>query len=106
MAKQIIITQGNYGIGICNTFVNNNKEPKNITGYECYVDVVYPDNTTDTFLAEIVDYATGKVLFILSDKETEQVGLHKLYFNLKDSNSYITAKDSVFYYVLEDKGGA
>lgn len=106
MSKQIILTQNNTGIGIYNTFINGDKSVRNITGYNCTVDVVFPDGTTKDFQVDITDPINGKVLFILDSSLTNQEGLYKMYFNLSDSNCFITAKDMVTYFVLADKGGA
>jgi hypothetical protein len=107
MPKQIIITQNNSGIGIYNTFLEPDKKTvKDITGRICSVDIVYPDGTSENLPVETIDSANGKVLFVLGDKQTSQAGLYKLYFNLSDSNSYITAQDMVTYYALAEKGGA
>ena len=106
MAKQIIITQGNKGIGIINTFLNADKTVKDITGYSCNVDIVYPDKTTENFPVEITGALNGKALLILDTLQTAQLKLHKLYFNLYDINSLITAQDMINYYVIDDKGGA
>lgn len=105
MSKQIIITEGNYGIAINNTFLEEDKTAKNITGYTCNVDIVYPDETKENLPVEIVTPASGLVLLVLGTGQTVQTGLHKLYFNLTDANSLITAQDMVTYYVLEKTGG-
>jgi len=104
--KQIMITQNNRGIGIYNTFLNYDKTVKNITGYSCSVDIVYPDNTTENLPVEITDATNGEVLLVLDLSETEQKGLHKLYFNLYDANSFLTAQDMINYFVIANKGGA
>lgn len=102
--KTIVITQNNKGIGIYNTFLKQDKKTiKDITGYTCNVDVVYPDGTIENLPVEIVDAVNGKVLFILDTSQTEKTGLYKLYFNLYDDNSYITAQDMITYFVLEKK---
>lgn len=105
IAKQIILTQNNTGIGIVNTFIGADKEPINITGYTCTLDLVYPDNSTVKYPIEVIDSVNGKTLFILGLEETSQIGLHKLYFNLIDANSHITAQNMSTYYVLAEKGG-
>lgn len=105
MSKQIIITEGNYGIAINNTFVNEDKTVKNIAGYTCNVDIVYPDDTKESLPVEVVTPASGLVLFVLGTDQTAQTGLHKLYFNLTDADSLITAQDMITYYVLEKTGG-
>lgn len=105
MPKSITVTEGNYGIAINNTFVDDNNVVKNITGYTCTVDIIYPDNTKENLPVEIVTPLSGLVLFVLGVNQTIQPGLHKLYFNLSDSNSLVTAQDMVTYYVLEKTGG-
>lgn len=106
MSKQIVITKGNKGISIKNVFYNDDGTAKNITGYDVNVDVVYPDGTTTTEAVEITNAAIGETLFILGTNQTVQVGLHKLYFNIYDVNSYITAQNMINYLVIDDKGGA
>jgi 5-hydroxyisourate hydrolase-like protein (transthyretin family) len=105
MAKQIICTQDNTGISINNTFLNSDKTKKDITGYTCTVDIVYPDNTKENLPVEVVTAADGLVLFVLGAEQTAQTGLYKLYFNLLDVNSLVTAQDMITYYVIEKTGG-
>ena len=102
----IILTQNNYGIGIYNTFIDEKtKVVKDITNYTCNVDIIYPDHTTENIALEKIDAINGQVLFLLSDNQTSQAGLYKLYFNLIDSNSKLTAKKLITYYVMAEKGG-
>lgn len=105
MPKQIILTQYNEGIGIYNKFIKEDKTVQDITGYTCDVDIVYPDSTSENLPVEIVNAVNGTVLFVLGDTQTSQSGLYKLYFNLKDNNSYITAQNMITYYVMTKKGG-
>lgn len=102
---QIMITQFNLGIGIKNTFINPDKTPKNIYAHTCSVDIVYPDLTKENVPVDNYDASNGIVLFMLGVNQTEQTGLHKLYFNIIDSSSLITAQDMVTYYVLAKTGG-
>ena len=105
MPNRIIITSGNKGIGIINVFKNLDGTVKDITGYTCNVDVVYPNRTSENLPVEVTDATAGKVLLILDTAQTIQYGQHRLYFNLVDSNSYITAQDIIIYQVIKAKGG-
>ena len=105
MSKQIMITQGNYGIRINNRFIKADKTPNDITGCTCNVDVVYPDSTKENMPVEITLPSEGLVRITLDATNTTQEGLHKLYFNILDSSSCITAKNMITYYVVAKTGG-
>ena len=45
MAKQIIVTQNDYGIELETQFVDDKKKPLDITGYEVRVKIIYDDKT-------------------------------------------------------------
>lgn len=106
MAKLISITQFNRGIAINNTFVDETGKAKILTGYTCNVDVVYPDKTKENISVEIVNSLTGNVLFILGLLQTTKPGIHELYFNLTDINSFVTAQNVIRYNVISETGGA
>ena len=55
MAKQIIVTQNDYGIELETQFLDDKKKPLDITGYDVWVKVIYDDKTIDTvFLSSYV----------------------------------------------------
>lgn len=105
MSKQIIITQDNYGIKINNRFIKADKTPIDITGCTCNVDMVAPDNTKTNQAVEIILPSEGLVRITLDATDTAQEGLYKLYFNLLDASSMITAKNMITYYIVAKTGG-
>lgn len=111
MSKNIIITNNNKGIGIINNFVDSKKNPIDITNFSYSVDLVFPDGTTKTYTPEPIDKVNGKVVFVLKQEHTAQLGLHRVYFNIFNNadsidGSFVTAQNMITYFVVEERGGA
>jgi hypothetical protein len=105
MTKDIIVTQGDYGICIQSQFMQDKKTAQNITGYTVELTTVTPDLSKLYRTAQIIDAVNGIVEYILNEEDTTQSGLYKMYFELLDDNENITAQNMVTYYVLAKHGG-
>lgn len=96
MAKQIIVTQNNYGIVLETQFLDSNKNPIDLTNY-C-VEVKIENNGT------ILDVATAEITgtlasIILNKKHTKEIGLYKTEWCVMDLDKKITAQEDIYYFV-------
>ena len=103
MAKQIIVTQNDYGIELETQFVNDKKKPLDITGYDVKVKIIYNDETIDTILAEHKDSANGIACIVLEKKHLINAGLHTSVWSVVDEDEHVTAQEDLFYFVKETK---
>lgn len=103
MAKQIIVTQNDYGIELETQFVDDKKKPLNITGYDVMVNVIYDDKTIDTILAGHKDSANGVVYIVLEKEHLKNVGLHTVVWSVVDEDEHVTAQEDLYYFVKETK---
>ena len=103
MAKQIIVTQNDYGIELETQFVDDKKKPLNITGYDVMVSVIYDDKTIDTILAGHKDSANGIAYIVLEKEHLKNVGLHTVVWSVVDEDEHVTAQEDLYYFVKETK---
>lgn len=103
MAKQIIVTQNDYGIELEAQFVDDKKKPLNITGYDVMVNVIYDDKTIDTILAGHKDSANGIAYIVLEKEHLKNVGLHTVVWSVVDEDEHVTAQEDLYYFVKETK---
>jgi hypothetical protein len=102
----IVITQNDYGY-IIEVSVVDKKTPVKLTSCSVVGTVVAPDGSkipVDTITMK--DDINGIVEFTLDPEHKEQVGVHKLYIEVSDGYSSISAKEPVIYYVQAENGGA
>lgn len=105
MNEQIVITKGDSGIELNVSFINNKKQPVNITGNTIEVTFVTPSKNKLYRQAHITNALNGECAIVLNNKLTNESDLWSAYFVAMDSNSNITAQDAIYYYVLEPNGG-
>ena len=103
MAKQIIVTQNDYGIELETQFVDDKKKPLDITDYDVWVKVIYDDKTIDTILAGHKDSANGIVYIALEKEHLKNVGLHTVVWSVVDEDEHVTAQEDLYYFVKETK---
>ena len=103
MAKQIIVTQNNYGIELETQFVDNKNKPLNITGYDVMVNIIYDDKTIDTISAGHKDSANGIAYIVLEKEHLKNVGLHTVVWSVVDEDEHVTAQEDLYYFVKETK---
>ena len=103
MAKQIIVTQNDYGIELETQFVDDKKKPLDITDYDVWVKVIYDDKTIDTILAGHKDSANGIVYIVLEKEHLKNVGLHTVVWSVVDEDEHVTAQENLYYFVKETK---
>ena len=103
MAKQIIVTQNDYGIELETQFVDNKKKPLDITGYDVKANIIYDDKTIDTILAGHKDSANGIAYIVLEKEHLKNVGLHTVVWSVVDEDEHVTAQEDLYYFVKETK---
>ena len=106
MAKQIILTQNNFGIPIELQFVSNTNSPVDLTDKTVEVAISYDGIIIDVLQATISSYTNGTAYIITTKKHTSNVGLYTTYWSVKDKYGYITAQSDLYYYVKEEYNGA
>ena len=106
MAKQIILTQNNFGIPIELQFVSNTNSPIDLTDKTVEVAISYDGTVIDVLQATISSYTNGTAYIITTAKHTSNVGLYTTFWSVKDKYGYITAQSDLYYYVKEEYNGA
>ena len=104
MAKQIIVTQNDYGIELETQFVDDKKKPLDITDYDVRVKVIYDDKTIDTVLAEHKDSVNGIAYIVLEKEHLINAGLHNSVWSVVDEDEHVTAQENVYYFVKDVEG--
>lgn len=104
MAKQIIVTQNDYGIELETQFVNDKKKPLDITGYNVKVKIIYDDKTIDIISAGHKDSANGIACIVLEKEHLINAGLHTSVWSVVDEDEHVTAQENVYYFVKDVEG--
>ena len=104
MAKQIIVTQNDYGIELETQFVDDKKKPLDITDYDVRVKIIYDDKTIDTILAEHKDSVNGIAYIVLEKEHLINAGLHTSVWSVVDEDEHVTAQENVYYFVKDVEG--
>ena len=104
MAKQIIVTQNDYGIELETQFVDDKKKPLDITDYDVRVKIIYDDKTIDTVLAEHKDSINGIAYIVLEKEHLINAGLHTSVWSVVDEDEHVTAQENVYYFVKDVEG--
>ena len=104
MAKQIIVTQNDYGIELETQFVDDKKKPLDITDYDVRVKIIYDDKTIDTVLAEHKDSVNGIAYIVLEKEHLINAGLHTSVWSVVDEDEHVTAQENVYYFVKDVEG--
>ena len=104
MAKQIIVTQNDYGIELETQFVDDKKKPLDITDYDVRVKIIYDDKTIDTILAGHKDSVNGIAYIVLEKEHLINAGLHTSVWSVVDEDEYVTAQENVYYFVKDVEG--
>jgi hypothetical protein len=107
MAKQIILTQNDFGILIRVT-VDFGDPTITLEGKTMNVEIVPPDGVkyTPSLQPQIIDTVNRVVDFLITEEDTLQVGLYSIYFYMTTETSKLTAQNPVTYYVKSEDGGA
>lgn len=104
MAKQIIVTQNDYGIELETQFVDDKKKPLDITDYDVRVKIIYDDKTIDTILAGHKDSVNGIAYIVLEKEHLINAGLHTSVWSVVDEDEHVTAQENVYYFVKDVEG--
>ena len=104
MAKQIIVTQNDYGIELETQFVDDKKKPLDITDYDVRVKVIYDDKTIDTILAGHKDSVNGIAYIVLEKEHLINAGLHTSVWSVVDEDEHVTAQENIYYFVKDVEG--
>lgn len=104
MAKQIIVTQNDYGIELEAQLVDDKKKPLDITDYDVRVKVIYDGKTIDTVLAEHKDSVNGIAYIVLEKEHLINAGLHTSVWSVVDEDEHVTAQENVYYFVKDVEG--
>ena len=106
MAKQIILTQNNFGIPIELQFVSNTNSPVDLTDKTVEVAISYDGTIIDVLQAIISSYTNGTAYIVTTTRHTSNVGLYTTFWSVKDKYGYITAQEDLYYYVKGEYNGA
>ena len=106
MAKQIILTQNNFGIPIELQFIDDKNKPIDISNKTVEVAISYDGTIIDVLQAVISLHKNGIAYIVIDKKHTKDVGLYTTYWSVKDSNGYVTAQSDLYYYVKEEYNGS
>lgn len=105
MAKQIILTQNNFGIPIELQFLSGSNAPIDLTDKIVEVAISYDGTIIDVLQATISSYTDGTAYIVTTTRHTSNVGLYTTYWSVKDEYGYITAQSDLYYYVKEEYNG-
>ena len=106
MAKQIILTQNNFGIPIELQFVSNTNSPIDLTDKTVEVAISCDGTIIDVLQATISSYTNGTAYIVTTTRHTSNVGLYTTFWSVRDKYGYITAQSDLYYYVKEEYNGA
>ena len=106
MAKQIILTQNNFGIPIELQFMSNTNSPIDLTGKTVEVAISYDGTIVDVLQATISSYTNGTAYIVTTTRHTSNVGLYTTFWSVRDEYGYITAQEDLYYYVKGEYNGA
>ena len=106
MAKQIILTQNNFGIPIELQFMSNTNSPVDLTDKTVEVAISYDGIIIDVLQATISSYTNGTAYIVTTTRHTSNVGLYTTFWSVRDEYGYITAQSDLYYYVKEEYNGA
>ena len=106
MAKQIILTQNNFGIPIELQFMSNTNSPVDLTDKTVEVAISYDGTIIDVLQATISSYTDGTAYIVTTTRHTSNVGLYTSFWSVKDKYGYITAQEDLYYYVKGEYNGA
>lgn len=106
MAKQIILTQNNFGIPIELQFVSDTNSPIDLTDKTVEVAISYDGIVIDVLQATISSYTNGTAYIVTTTRHTSNAGLYTTFWSVKDKYGYITAQSDLYYYVKEEYNGA
>ena len=104
MAKQIIVTQNNYGILLETQFIDDAKNPIDLTGYSVTVEFEYLEKCFDVLDATILNAEEGRVGIILEQEHTAEIGLYKTQWSVIDDDENVTAQEDIYYFVKKEVG--
>ena len=104
MAKQIIVTQNNYGILLETQFIDDAKNPIDLTGYSVTVEFEYLEKCFDVLDATIINAEEGRVGIILEQEHTAEIGLYKTQWSVVDDDENVTAQEDIYYFVKKEVG--
>ena len=82
MAKQIILTQNNFGIPIELQFVSNTNSPIDLTGKTVEVAISYDGTIIDVLQAIISSYTNGTAYIVTTTRHTSNVGLYTTFWSV------------------------
>ena len=105
MAKQIILTQNNFGIPIEPQFIDDKNKPYDISNKTVEVAISYDGSIIDILQAVISSHKNGIAYIVIDKRHTKNVGLYTTYWSVRDNNGYVTAQSDLYYYVKEEYNG-
>lgn len=102
--SNIVFTQYDSGINMLINFVNG-KQKYDLTNKNVKLVIVSPNNEKLERECIINDIINGQVSYVVTESDTSEPGLYKMYFSVYDDNSNITATNVITYYVVKQYGG-
>lgn len=105
MNEQIVLTQGDSGIELEVTFIDNKKRVIDLTNMFVEIDIISPTFKLQRRQALVKDAINGVASFIISDKYTNEPELWSTYWRVVDNDNNVTAQESIYYYVKQQFNG-
>lgn len=107
MAKQIIVTQHNYGMELKIQFLDKEtKRPIDLSNHTVNIEFIDPNEQfLEASQGSVTDAANGLASFILQQKHTALEGLYKSYWSIAEDTENINSQEDLFYYVKAKNGG-
>lgn len=104
MEEQLIVTKGNYGISISIVFIDETEKVLPLTNKSVSIVFVNEEGkySKEAFIS---DTENGIASVVLTEEDTETLGLTMMYWTVYDDNSKITAQGQTNYYVIQEDGG-
>ena len=107
MAKQILISQGDYGILFNVTILDETNKPIIVGSDNIKFYVITPSgNKIEVNDVYIIDDNAGIVEFELDKEHTQEAGNHQIYVEISSPTFEVTSVLAENYYVIEEHGGA
>lgn len=106
MAKQILVSQHDFGILFNITILNEDKTPVVFETDTVNVYIVKPDGTkVSVDYVDIIDNAGGVIEFELKQNHTDIVGNYSIYIEIGSPVYEVTTVLAENYYVMPEHGG-
>lgn len=105
MAKQLILTTGNYGTLLRTTIKDDDNVVMNLTGCSVKGDLVKSDGSISQIDFSIADATNGVAQYQIQSSDTDVSGVVMIYISVIGGSFRITSNNTIVFVVIEADGG-